>query len=287
MISMHTLRFIRLSPILSLVFLAACATPDPVPDISDAETGTGTLQESSVMLETSTGSYEVGIAQDVTYAEIDGTRVTGYMTAPEGDGPFPALVLIHEWWGLNENIRALAEDFARQGYVALAVDMYEGESTTEQARARELSGGVQENMDRALENLRQATIFLRAQSVVNDDALASVGWCFGGGWAYQMARNDLGLDASVMYYGRFSPHEDHSHMRTDIIGHFGEEDMSISVDDVETFQATLQTTSGEHEIYIYPNAGHGFANEDNPAHNPEAAALAWQRTIDFLSQHVR
>lgn len=268
---------LSLLTLFSLVALAGCA-PAPTRDDTAAETGTGSSAASSFAAQGS----------EVTYADIDGTEITGYMAVPEGDGPFPALVLIHEWWGLNDNIRSLADDFAARGYVALAVDMYEGESTTDQAKARELSSGVQNNMERAQENLRQAAAFLREQPNVKGDALASVGWCFGGGWSYQMARNDFGLDASVMYYGRFSPHDDHSHMKTDIIGHFGAEDMSIKVDDVETFQATLRTGSGAHEIYIYPNAGHGFANEDNAeAYNPEAAALAWQRTMTFLTEHVR
>lgn len=277
----------HLTPLLfvSLLILSACAAPsDETAMNADSDASSGTMAPSSLSdVPAFTASGET-----VTYATIDGANIEGYLAVPEGEGPFPGLVLIHEWWGLNQNIRDLADDFAGQGYVALAVDLYEGESTTDQSRARELSSGVQNNMERAQENLRQATEFLREQPNVQDDALASVGWCFGGGWSYQMAKNDFGLDASVMYYGRFSPHEDHSHMRTDIIGHFGEDDMSISVDDVRTFQATLSTTNGDHEIYIYPNSGHGFANEDNAAaYNPEAARVAWERTLAFLSEHVR
>jgi carboxymethylenebutenolidase len=269
---------------LSFALLVAC-TP-PTGNTPGDDTATGALQESSAGTASGAMLRETD-TEEVVYATIDGTEIEGYLAKPEGNGPFPALVLIHEWWGLNDNIRDLAEQYAEQGYVALAVDMYEGESTTEQAKAQELSGKVQANMERANENLKQATAYLRTLEEVKDDAIASVGWCFGGGWSYQMAKNDYGLDASVMYYGRFSPHDDHSHMKTDIIGHFGEEDMSIKVDDVNTFQATLKTTAGDHEIYIYPNAGHGFANEDNEqAYNAEAAQLAWQRTLAFLQEHV-
>ena len=222
--------------------------------------------------------------ESVSYAMIDGRKISGFLARPNDDGPHPALILIHEWWGLNDNMRSLARDFAKQGYVALAVDLYEGESTTDQTQAPALVGRVLADMDRALENLRQAVAYLRGLSQVNDEKLASVGWCFGGGWSYQMAKNDLGVRATVMYYGQFDPHDDFAHMKADILGHFGEKDANIKVDTVKEFEAALITHKGIHEIYIYPNAGHGFANPDNPAYNPEAAAKAWERTMNFLER---
>lgn len=273
--------------ILALAVVLSACTAQVTPTDVEPDTGTGAVESPETSLNTGTGSVETE-SEEVVYATIAGKEIKGFVAYPTGSGSYPGLVLIHEWWGLNENIRDLAEQYAAQGYVALAVDLYEGQSTTDQTRARELTTSVSGNMDRAKDNLRQATAYLRTRPDVKKDALASVGWCFGGGWSYEMAKNDMGLDASVMYYGRFSPHEDHSHMKTDIIGHFGEEDMSIKVDDVETFQATLKTANGDHEIYIYPNAGHGFANEDNAeAYKPEAAALAWQRTLTFLRAHVQ
>ncbi|MCF7812480.1 dienelactone hydrolase family protein [Candidatus Gracilibacteria bacterium] len=228
----------------------------------------------------------------ITTSEVDyfpeNENVTGYLAAPEGEGPFPALILIHEWWGLNENIRDFADRFARQGYVALAVDLYEGEVAESGERAGELAGQVRSNTDPAFQNLRQAIDFLRDREEVDENFLASVGWCFGGGWAYQMAKNDLGVEASVMYYGHFDPEADFEQMKATILGHFGEEDRSISVDDVRVFRANLKTASGDHEVYIYPNAGHAFANEDNPeSYNPPAAKLAWERTLEFLTEEER
>jgi carboxymethylenebutenolidase len=97
-----------------------------------------------------------------------------------------------------------------------------------------------------------------------------------------MAKNNLGVKASVMYYGQFNPKDDLSQMRAHILGHFGEQDRAISVDDARSFQATLKTLAGDHEVFIYPNAGHGFANAGDSDYVPEAAELAWQRTISFL-----
>jgi len=215
-------------------------------------------------------------------------QTSGYLAQPEGEGPFPAVILIHEWWGLNENIQDLADDFADQGYVALAVDLYDGKSTTTPDEAGALAGVVRQDTDEAFANLAAARTYLADIPNVDPERLASVGWCFGGQWAYNMAANNMGIDASVMYYGRFSMDDDLSMMRADILGHFGEEDTSIAVDDVRQFEAKLNTLEGDHAVFIYPNAGHAFANEDNEeAYDAEAANLAWERTMDFLARELQ
>src|SRR6185295_6651681 len=141
-------------------------------------------------------------------------------------------------------------------------------------------------MDAAFANLRAGTNYLKTLSSVDASALGTVGWCFGGNWAYEMAKNDFGLKTSVMYYGQMHPDDDLQNMKTLILGHFGEKDTSISVDTVKEFQAKLKTLSGEHEIYIYPNDGHGFANPDNPNYDAKSADLAWERTLRFLATHL-
>lgn len=211
--------------------------------------------------------------------------VSGYLARPDDDKPHPAVILIHEWWGLNDNIKDFARQFAEEGYVALAVDLYEGEVAAEPDRARELAALVRDNTEGAFENLKQAVTFLKKDSMrVIPDRLASVGWCFGGGWSYQMAKNDLGVNASVIYYGRFNPEDDLSKMRAAILGHFGEKDRGIRIDTVREFQAKLNGLSGTHEIYIYPNAGHAFANPGGQNYDQEAAELAWARTVSFLKE---
>jgi len=225
---------------------------------------------------------------EVTYSDAGGQAAVGYFARPDKEGTCPAIVLIHEWWGLNDDIRAKARRFAELGYVALAVDMYGGESTTDPAQARELAGQVRGQMDAAMGNLRDAFATLKKSPHVDAGRMASIGWCFGGGWSYQIAKNDLGVKASVIYYGFFNPEDDLQKMRAEIIGHFAENDRAIRVDSVKEFQAKLKTLDGDHEIYIYPNTTHGFASRegDNPDYNAEAAELAWQRTLAFLKARL-
>jgi len=226
-----------------------------------------------------------------TAAFLEGSSVdygghTGFLAIPDGEGPYPAVLLIHEWWGLNDNIKDLAIDYSLQGYVALAVDLYGGEVATESSQARVLATAVRSDMDGAFDNLQQGVAYLKGRSDVNDQ-LASIGWCFGGGWSYEMAKNDLGVDASVIYYGQFNPEDDLSKMRATILGHFGEEDTSILVDDVNALEVKLNTLSGDHQVFIYPNAGHAFANEGGSRFHEASAQAAWERTLEFLSKELR
>jgi carboxymethylenebutenolidase len=233
-------------------------------------------------------AMDVSIGDDILDEEVeyfDGA--VGYVARPGDNIRHPGIILIHEWWGLNDNIKDLAKDYAEQGYVALAVDLYGGEVADQSSRARELATAVRGDMEGAFENLRAAVEFLKSHDAVQAEKLASVGWCFGGGWSYQMAKNDLGVKSSVIYYGQFNPEDDLSIMRANILGHFGEEDTSIKVDDVRAFEATLKTLSGDHQIFIYPNAGHAFANDGGSAYVPEATELSWQRTLEFLGRELK
>jgi len=187
---------------------------------------------------------------------------------------------------LNDDIREKANHFAKQGYAALAVDLYHGGSTDKSSEARQLAGAVREDMEGAFTNLSAALDYLKNQPGVDEKRLASIGWCFGGGWSYQIAKNNLGVKASVIYYGRFNPKDDLQKMRAGIIGHFADKDRGITVESVKEFQAVLKTQKGDHEIYIYPNTTHGFASRPGQNNNyvEEASELAWERTLTFLSR---
>ncbi len=194
------------------------------------------------------GEYPV-VSRMVKYT-TQGEHTQGYLAEPKSPGKRPAIVLIHEWWGLNDSIKAKAREFAGRGYVALAVDLYDGKATTDRDEAGRLAAAVRGNFDQAFANLEDAIAYLKKLDTVNPDRLASIGWCFGGGWSYQIAKNNLGVKASVIYYGQFNPQDDLQKMRAEIIGHFAEEDRSIRLDDVKQFEATLKTQGGDHNLHL-------------------------------------
>lgn len=222
------------------------------------------------------------MGDNVVYDESNPSAI-GYFAKADKENA-PGLILIHEWWGLNDQIRKMADDFAAEGYNALAIDLYSGRVATTPDDARAYATEVRENLDPAFSNIEAAIEWLKQQPEVDMEKLASVGWCFGGQWSYEIAKNNMGVDGSIMYYGRFAPEDDLEMMTTLIQGHFGEEDQSIPVDDVRAFRAKLNDLGNGHEIFIYPNAEHAFANEESDAYNPEAAEEAWQRTMQFLSE---
>ncbi len=222
---------------------------------------------------------------EVTYARIGDTDINGYLARPEGDGPFPGLIVIQEWWGLNDNIRSMADRFAGEGYLALAVDMYEGEVATDRDGAMRLMRASMEQTDRLEENLRQAREYLVSNGATK---VGSVGWCFGGGWSLRAAAL-LGddLDAAVVYYGRAMTEEaDLAPITAPILGLFGEIDRGIPVESVRAFEATMSRIGKSTSIHIYPDADHAFANPSGNRYNETAAADAWDKTLAFFAQHL-
>jgi carboxymethylenebutenolidase len=226
-----------------------------------------------------------------TYALIErnimyGKSSSGYYVTPNKMHNSKALILIHEWWGLNQQIKATARRFAKLGYAVLAVDLYDGKNTTTRERAKQLATKVRKNKKKAFENLRAAVNFLKVQKGINSKRLGSVGWCFGGGWSLEMAKSDMGLQSSIIYYGRFNPKDDLEQMKTKIMGHFGEKDRVILASDVRAWKALLRNKGKEHRIFIYPNSGHAFFNEESKAFNKKDADLSWKRTIEFLNENL-
>jgi len=228
------------------------------------------------------------VGQDVVYATLDGTQVTGYLALPkDAPVPLPGILVIQEWWGLNDNIRAMARRLAGQGYVALAVDLYEGQVATDSDTAYATMTKVMEHPERLSENLRQADRYL----VDNAQAtkVGVVGWCFGGGWSLLTAL-DLGdgIDAAVMYYGR--PVDDPAELgklRAPLLGLFGGQDQGIPVAGVRKMEAELAELGKDAEIVVYPDADHAFANPSGERYDEEAATDAWKRTTEFFAAHLK
>lgn len=226
-------------------------------------------------------------SETLPYADVDDKLAYGYLAYPSGVvEPLPAIVMIHEWWGLNDNIRAMANRLAAEGYMVLAVDLYGGETAATPAEARRQMLTVVENPDIARENIRQALNFLK---IAEAPAIASLGWCFGGGWSLNTAMSfPEDVDASVIYYGQITDDAEKLQMIDGpILGLFAADDRGIPVESVRSFKAALQRLRKEHDIQIYPGVGHAFANPTGSNYNEAAAENAWQRTLDFLDVHLR
>jgi len=221
------------------------------------------------------------------YAEIGDQLVYGYFSAPaDMFEPLPGIIMIHEWWGLNDNIRAMADRLAGEGYMVLAVDLYGGKTAESPGAARELMLRVVEDPEAGRANLQNAYEFLT--DVAGAPRVASLGWCFGGGWslsAAQLFPDDL--DASVIFYGQVTSDQDKlAPVNVPILGLFGAEDKGIPVETVESFRKVLEDLGKIHEIHIYPGVGHAFANPTGNNYDAAAADDAWSRTLGFLSVYL-
>jgi carboxymethylenebutenolidase len=201
----------------------------------------------------------------------------------------PAVVMIHEWWSLNDNIKDMANELASEGYVVLAADLFNGEVATDPSQARELSSSVGDSPEQAITNLQSAVQYLGSLPNVNSSRIASLGWCFGGGQSLQLALNSdqKPLAATILYYGNLvNDTNELSKIKWPVLGIFGDQDQSISVESVNQFEQALNQTGITNEIYIYPGVGHAFANPSGDNYAPEETADAWQKTLAFLNKYV-
>lgn len=227
------------------------------------------------------------VTERLPYADVDDELVYGHFVFPaDMVDPLPGLIVIHEWWGLNDGVRAMADRLAGEGYVVLAVDLFAGQTTTSPADARAQMLSVVENPALAEDNIRQAYQFLvdSAQS----PRIGSLGWCFGGGWSLNSALLFPDeLDAAVIYYGQVTDNEERlAPLNVPILGLFGEDDRGITVDSVNSFQQALENLGKNYEIEIYADAEHAFANPSGSRYNAEAAGLAWSKTLAFLDRYL-
>lgn len=225
--------------------------------------------------------------QAVTYGVINDQPITGYLAQPQdATSPLPGLIVIQEWWGLNENIQAMTRRLAAEGYTALAVDLYEGQVAETRDQARVLVQAALENPDRLEQNVVAAYNYLTDE--LNAATVGSIGWCFGGAWSLNTALAlPTQLDAAVIYYGGLVTDRDRLELlQMPIQGHFGALDSRPAPETVREFETALNELGKTAQIYIYDDANHAFANPSGARYNPDAAELAWERTIDFLNQYL-
>lgn len=208
----------------------------------------------------------------------------GFLARPIKKASFPGIVIIHEYWGLNEQIKETASDLAANGYAVLAIDLFHGHVTNDPERAMKLVRGILEN--EAVASMRLAVEYLRKKQ--NCEKIAVMGWCFGGGQALKLAVSGERLDGTVVYYGNLVLEENLLRkISWPVLGIFGAEDEVVPVKQVKEFEKKLQSLQITNEIYIYPNVGHAFANPSNPDFAEEETRDAWEKTLAFLKRNLK
>jgi carboxymethylenebutenolidase len=225
-------------------------------------------------------------SKNVSYKSGDET-VHGILYMPDGKGPRPGLIVIHEWWGLNDWVKEQASKLADQGYVALAIDLYRGKVATTPEEAHEIMRGVPE--DRANRDLDAAFHYLQSQSNVNKNRIGAIGWCMGGGYSLDVALLEPQLAADVINYGHLATDDATlKKINAPILGLFGAQDRGIPPEDVKRFEQQLRQLGKKVEITIYPDAGHAFENPNNKeGYRPADAADAWNKTVAFLANRLQ
>ncbi len=259
------------------------ATADPA-EVDAAPAEPGILTEAGFKALHTKTATPAPPARGETITLSDGSQA--YLALPEGaEAPMPGVVVIHEWWGLNDHIRHWADRLASDGYAAVAVDLYGGEEAQDADQAMALMKAVDPEKARA--TLAAAHTFLRRDTRVLAPRTGSIGWCFGGGWSLRLATATPELDAAVIYYGR-APGEAEAlgELRAPILGHFGVEDQGIPREAVQAFHDAVKAHGTPVTIHMY-DAGHAFANPSGKAYDPEPAEAAWERTRAFLGHHVK
>ncbi len=228
-------------------------------------------------------------AEDVVYATIEGRPVRGYLARPARAAAterLPGVLVIHEWWGLNDNIRMMTRRIAGEGYQALAVDLY-GRTAATPEEARAAMGEAMAHADGIDANLRAGAAYLRDTRAA--PMMGVVGWCFGGGWSLEAAlRMPERVDAVVVYYGRVVTDRDRlARLHAPMLGLYGGADQSIPIADVRRMEATLRELGKDVTVQVYEGAGHAFANPSGQSYQPQAAGDAWRRTVAFFARHLR
>lgn len=211
-------------------------------------------------------------------------NTTGYIATPVQKGSYPGIILIHEWWGLNDNIKSMARGFASHGYTAMAVDLYGGQIATTADGARQLLLSFDEQ--KGISNINSAANLLREN--YNATKIATIGWCFGGSQSLNYALSGNKLDGTIIYYGQ--PVTDTSKLSSikwPVLGFYGENDQSISVDKVREFKSALDGIGVQNDIHIYPGLGHAFANPSGANYAPKETLDSWNKTLSFMDRYLK
>lgn len=256
------------------------------------------------------------VTEQLTFPGPSGD-VTAYLARPVTGAPWPALIVIHEVFGLVEHIHDLARRFAREGYLALAPDLYTHDAMRQTLTLQDIETSLrmvreadpdaviaalpadqQQGVQRAMEwrktrdtsaqvpNLLAALEFLKGRPDVQPDSVGAIGYCMGGGLVGRLATAGADIAAGVINYGQVPPLEEVPKVRCPLMGHYGGEDHTINAK-VPDFEAAMNAHGKDFAVHVYEGAPHAFFNDTRPSYTPDAAALAWKRTLDFFERHLK
>lgn len=257
--------------------LAACTPanatlPPPVVDATQPAARPGTA---------TAGALTTGY---VTYPGREGEELTGYIAYQTGGPAKPAVIVIQEWWGVNDHIKEVTRRFANEGFVALAPDLYHGVVTTEPDEARKQV--MEMGMRDAVGEIRQAMAYLRAQDFVNGK-VGVVGFCMGGGLTLQTAANDDTVGAAVAFYGTPLGQADASRVKAPVLSLLGSADR-IPASGYKAMHAVFDEKGIPNEFHLYEGAQHAFFNDTRAgSYDPEAAADAWERALAWFRKYLQ
>ena len=282
----------RRTRLLLTILAVACAPADdqnsggmaradapPGPRVAMAPTGSGELPPAII------GKGGALQGADLPYYSGHATTV-GYLAVPEGEGPFPALIIIHQWNGLVDRVREVADDFAAEGYVTLAADLYSGRVGTNADENMALVQETQASMGDVIANLNAATAYLKSRPDVSG-RVGAMGWCFGGGIALSFGLDGVNHDATAIFYGALVNDPDVLEgVGHEVYGTFARLDTGPSPDQVTAFEGALRTAGIENDLHIYDDVGHGFwlSIDADPDARTGPGLDAWVRLKAYLDR---
>ena len=249
------------------------------PRVASAPTGPGEMPPAII------GQGGALEGADLQYLDSDPSTV-GYLSVPEGEGPFPALVIIHEWDGLVDRVREVADDFAAEGYITLAADLYAGQTGSNPDENITLMQAASADMPKVVNNLNAAVAYLKARSDVTG-RVGAMGWCFGGGMALSFGLDGNNHDATAIFYGRLvDDPEVLASMDHEVYGTFARLDSGPSPEQVTAFQGALRSAGIENDLHIYDDVNHGFwlRIDEDPNLRSTAGLDAWERLKAYLDR---
>jgi carboxymethylenebutenolidase len=211
--------------------------------------------------------------------DAPGGPMDAYLAWPDGWPPGPAVVVVQEWWGLNDHIKDIARRLASEGFAAMAPDLYRGRQTTEPDEAEKLAMALDEAQ--AIEDLKGAVSQLLDEGA---GRVGILGFCMGGSLAFEMAWQDERLSAAVPFYGMSETFEGRN-LRAPVLAHFGSDD-DWPLEQLEEVRRYLAAQPHPTHLHVYQGAPHAFMNDTRPSYRPQDATVAWARTTQFLHQHL-